>query len=508
MPARSARPAGLAASTVYNVVGQLAPLAVAYFAIPVLTRELGAARFGLLTLAWAVLGYFSLFDLGLGRALTQTVAARLASGRGDEVPALVWTGLSLMLGLGTVGALTAAALSPALVGRALNVPPALGAEALAAFLVLALSIPVVVVSAAIRGVLEAAGRFDLVNAVRVPQGVFSFAGPVLVLPLSRSLATICGVLLVGRLAATVAWYLCMVRVLPALRTSRAVRWAAARPLLGFGSWMTVSNVVGPLMVTLDRFVIGAVASVAAVAYYTAPWEAVTKLWLVPSALAGVLFPAFATARASDPERARRLYLLGVKTTLLALLPVVAVVVGFAHEGLAAWLGPDYAERSTTVLRWLAVGVLVNGVAQIPFALLQGSGRPDVTAKLHLAELPLYLAALAWLVSAHGIVGAAAAWTLRVTLDGVALFALAHRLAPLPAAAVRGTAVVAAAGGAAAAALAAMQLPVTTKCAYAALFLALGLLGAWFTALSDAERVRVRGGIAAVRRRRLLGEAPR
>lgn len=496
---------GITAGTLYNVVGHAAPLVVAYFAIPVLTRELGIARFGLLTLAWAVLGYFSLFDFGLGRALTQTVAERLAGGREEEVPPLVWTGLALMLLLGLVGAAVAAVAAPWLVSQARGLPAALEAEALASVLVLALSIPVVIVSAAIRGVLEATQRFDLVNAVRIPLGAFSFAGPVLVLPLSRSLATITAVLLAGRLVAGVAWYWLMLRELPALGRAPRVARAAARPLLRFGSWMTVSNVISPLMVTLDRFVIGAVAGVATVAYYTAPWEAVTKLWLVPTALGTVLFPAFATARAGDADRTRALYVRGTKTTFLALLPVIVVIVGFAPEGLAAWLGADYARESAAVLRWLAAGVLINSAAALPYALVQGHGRPDLTAKLHLAELPAYLALLWWLVSVRGIDGAAIAWTLRVTLDAAALFICAHRLVPVPWTAWRGTVAAVAAGALAATALAVVPLGIAAKCALAALLLACCLTIAWRSALATGDRQAV-WALAAAAQRRSRGTA--
>ena len=491
---------GLARNALYNVAGQSAPLAVAYFAIPVLTRELGASRFGLLTLAWAVLGYFSLFDLGLGRALTHAVADRIATPREPEIPAMVWTGLTLMVGLGFAGAALAALLAPWLVRHVLNVPPPLQADAVAAFLVLACSVPVVIVSAAVRGVLEAVHRFDLVNAIRIPQGILSFAGPLFVLPFSRSLAAITLVLLAGRAAATAAWFWMMLRELPVLRRERRIDRGAAGRLLRFGSWMTVSNVVSPLMVTLDRFVIGGVASVALVAYYTAPWEAITKLWLIPGALGAVLFPAFAGARAADPERSRALYLRGVKATVLALLPVVVVVVGFAREGLDAWLGAEYAARSAPALRWLALGVLVNSAAQIPFALIQGSARPDVTAKLHLAEFPAYLLALWWLVVTHGITGAAIAWTLRAIVDAVALFAYAQRLLPLTWPHVRGVAALAASGAAGGVALAALDGPLWAKYAVAAVLLATCLASAWRVALSSVEReearalaVRVRAG---------------
>ena len=63
----------------YNLLGLGLPLLIAVFTIPVLIKDLGDARFGLLTLIWAVVGYFGLFDLGLGRAMTQQLAVVFAN---------------------------------------------------------------------------------------------------------------------------------------------------------------------------------------------------------------------------------------------------------------------------------------------------------------------------------------------------------------------------------------------------------------------------------------------
>ena len=56
----------LARNMIFNFAGQAAPLLVALFAIPLLIDGLGTARFGVLALAWIVIGYFSFFVLGLG----------------------------------------------------------------------------------------------------------------------------------------------------------------------------------------------------------------------------------------------------------------------------------------------------------------------------------------------------------------------------------------------------------------------------------------------------------
>jgi O-antigen/teichoic acid export membrane protein len=419
----------LARNILWNLLGNGVPLLVAIVAIPLLIEGLGTERFGLLTLAWMVVGYFSLFDLGLGRALTKLVAERLGQGHVSDVPALIWTAMSLMGALGVLGATCVAVLSPWLVRSVLKIPPELQSETLVSFYLLALSIPVVVSSIGLRGVLEAHQRFGLVNSVRVPLGIMTFLGPIAVLPFSNSLIAVVSVLVIARVISWVVYAFACSFVEPELSRSIDIRRGEVRPLMSFGGWMTVSNIVGPMMVYMDRFLIGAMVSMTAVAYYATPYDVITKLWIIPGALMGVMFPAFATTLVQDRERAARLFGRVVSYIYLALFPVTLMVVTLANEGLTLWLGGDFASNSFLVLQLLAVGVFINGHSKVPFGLVQSAGRADWTAKLHLVELPFYLAMLWWLLGAHGIVGAAVAWVIRVAVDTLFLFVMSHKILP-------------------------------------------------------------------------------
>src|SRR5262245_54158241 len=136
----------LARNTTWNIVGQLLPMAVGLVAVPPLVRLLGVDRFGVLSLAWIVIGYFSLFDLGMGRALTKLVADKLAANDEQSIPPLVWTSLLLLLLLGVVGGLATLSVSPWLVHTALKIPAQLQAETLYTFELLSASIPIVTVT--------------------------------------------------------------------------------------------------------------------------------------------------------------------------------------------------------------------------------------------------------------------------------------------------------------------------------------------------------------------------
>jgi O-antigen/teichoic acid export membrane protein len=257
--------------------------------------------------------------------------------------------------------------------------------------------------------------------------------------------------------------------------------------------MTVSNIVSPLMVSMDRFLIGATISMAAVAYYATPYEAITKLAIIPGALMGVLFPALSTTLASNRQQAGRLFRRTLTYVFLSLFPAVLVIVTFARPGLELWLGAEFARNSTVILQLLAVGVLINSLAYVPFGLIQADGRPDLTAKLHLAELPIYLAMLWFLVHAFGIIGAAIAWTTRVTVDAGALFVMARGCISRPAGPTRSTPLV---GSASLTMLAigAVLPGLPAKALFVVVSETLFLLAAWRWLMLPSDRAVVRGAI--------------
>jgi O-antigen/teichoic acid export membrane protein len=120
----------LAKNSLFNLIGQGVPLVAAIIAIPLLIRGLGIDRFGVLTLTWMVIGYFSLFDLGLGRALTLFVSSKRGTSDEEDIPALVWTSLGIMFALGLIGALALSLSSYWLINSVLKIPNNLKTEAL------------------------------------------------------------------------------------------------------------------------------------------------------------------------------------------------------------------------------------------------------------------------------------------------------------------------------------------------------------------------------------------
>ena len=325
--------------------------------------------------------------------------------------------------VGAVGGLVMAIVAPWLVHRVLRLPPDLVAETEWALRVIGVTVPFVTLTSGLRGIVEARQMFRDLNAASNPGRPPGYVGPWIAVQFSPKLEPTMVVLLGVRVVGAVAHAWLARRAFPSARLRWRIRIPELRALLVSGGWMTVSNVIGPVMVNMDRFVLGAMVSVTAVAFYATPYEIVTRLLTVSAAVSAALFPSFSSVQ--DPKefaQARQSYARAIVLLLAILGPAVLAIIVGARWGLSWWLSPDFAMESApvTFLRILAVGVLLNSLATVPFTWIQAAGMPRITALVHILELPLYLVLLLALVRLDGIRGAAIAWTVRVALDAAIL----------------------------------------------------------------------------------------
>ena len=168
-----------------NLLGQGFVIISGITCMPMLISTMGTELFGVLILAWAVTGYFSIFDLGIGRAMTKLISEKLGRSDLDDIPSLVWTGMFFMVLVGLLGTSLLYLFSPYLVKDFLTIPTKLQSDTIKAFFLLAFCIPIVVTSSSLRGILEAYQRFDLMNYVRIPMVILTFLSPLIVLQFSK-----------------------------------------------------------------------------------------------------------------------------------------------------------------------------------------------------------------------------------------------------------------------------------------------------------------------------------
>lgn len=414
-------------NSVYNMLGLGLPMAVAVVAIPVLIHGLGEARFGALTIIWAVVSYFGMFDLGLGRAVTQKVAVAVADGRRDELNAIIGTSSALMLALGVIGGIILAFATPALARRFAGGSGT--AEVEHAFFWMAAAMPAIVLTSGYRGALEAIGQFGLVNAIRIPTGIYTFVAPMAVVWTGHSdLVIISMFLAFGRLVGCVihAWF--ALGAIEEVRRLGHIDRQFIKPLLRFGGWLSVMNTFGPLIGYVDRFLIGMTLGPEAVTHFVTPQEVSNKISLIPMAISTAAFPTLSASRRKSSDELvatiRRLSLINAAATAVPTL-VVAV---FSHFILSKWIGNTFADKTAFYLTIFAIGYFINSLAHVPLSFIVAFEGSKAVSFLYFIEMLLYVAAIYYTGKTSGLRAIAFVWLARIVIDTLVIAAMSMRFA--------------------------------------------------------------------------------
>jgi O-antigen/teichoic acid export membrane protein len=415
-------------NTLINLAGATAPTLFSLMILPLYLRLIGEARFGVLVLVWLFVGYFEFFDFGIGKA-TSNHMARLRDGPTSARETAFWTGALINGMLGLLGGmvLLVAGHYGVTVYFGDKLSAELDDEIRMALPWMALAVPVGTVSAVGIAALEARERFLTLNTLQVLVTALIQLSPLLVAWWrGPALDGLIAATVIIRIAANLPIFLACRRYVP-LRGRPRFRKSLAAPLFRYGGWVTVTAVIGPILVSVDRLLIGSQIGLSAVAHYTVPYNLVTKLQILPASLLRTLFPRFSLLEWEEcvPIARQAVFALAAIT-----LPLTIVAVIVMKPFLIVWIGAGFAEVAAPVGEILLIGVWVNNLAWVPAVMLQGQGRPAVVAKFHILELIPYVAIL-WIgITWAGLPGAAWAWVLRVAIDALLMFWASGLLARL------------------------------------------------------------------------------
>jgi O-antigen/teichoic acid export membrane protein len=408
-------------NTIWNLAGSGLPLIAAAAFIPYVLRQLGNEAFGVLTLIWALIGYFSLFDLGVGRALTYEMSKLRAANTPAEIPPTLKAGLLLTAAAGMLGMLIMLVLAPWLAQSWLKISPSWQPDAQLAFQIAAAGVVATTITSGLRGALEGLERFAESNLSKIFLGFCMFVLPALSVWLHGPTLWIIALYLVGARVLVMVGSALLLRS-HLLGSGPRLTSRYLQPLLSYGVWVTVTGIVGPLMVYGDRFFVSATVGAAQLPLYAIPQEGLQRLFLIPAALCGALLPQLASLQGID---IKNVYRRNYKRVAVIMLGLCALAALSSYPVLAIWLSPEFAQKALPIALILATGIWLNAMALVPYTLLHARGKPKITALFHMVELVFYIVALYYLASQMGLVGAALAWVLRVLLDLILLHVAAN-----------------------------------------------------------------------------------
>lgn len=409
----------------YNIAGHILPLTIGILCIPYLIKSIGMERFGILSIVWTIIGYFSLFDFGLSRTLTVKVAELSSLGKYDEVNTVFWTSLkwiSIATAIGSLCITTVLFFKNHFITLASR---EIYDEAFSSIFIIALTLPAVTITSGVKGALEAESKFYGINLIQTISGSLNFLTPLIVSQYSQNLFYIILSLSLLRFIFLIIHFMYLKQTCVWISKVKFLSLTESLPILTSGGWFAVTNIIGPVMTYFDRFLIASMIPAATLPYYTTPFEIINKLLIIPSSITRALFPILASN--SEKNDNSLIYRLSLKIIAISCGLILALGVGFGFQGIQFWLGSDFAKSSFTIFLILLFGFFGNSLAWPPFNLIQAFQKPKITAIIHLIELPFYIALLIILTKKYGLIGTAISWSVRNIIDYFAMSYISQKI---------------------------------------------------------------------------------
>ena len=371
-----------------NTSGQIVPLFVAFFTIPYVVSHLGMEFFGVLTIVWVIVGYFTIFDCGLGTATTKYISESLGKEDRLNIGRVYWTSVLFISCLGIIGVCLFCYFVPALVARFFIVSPKLLPEVLTVYIIASPLILFLLVKSVLIGAVQAYQRFDIINIITISNIVCSQLAPVWVLSRGGSLKEIIIWLLIVEFIFTLIWLVTSLIIIPERKFQGFLAFDAFKKFAFFGFWLLIQRVMNWIQLNIHTVIIGTLISVSVIGYYTIPYSLVCKIGLIGAGFNPVIFPAASFFDKINQEKTKRLFYLSLKyTTLLYGLGCLLLFV-FAKEILVLWMGSDFI-KSIFVTRILAVSMFLGGISWILSIFIQ-INNPRFLSFFSIITTPCYL----------------------------------------------------------------------------------------------------------------------
>jgi O-antigen/teichoic acid export membrane protein len=339
-------------------------------------------------------------------AVVKYVAEHRARGEWDEAHALVATALRVYLVLGTAVVVLgagAAIVAPIL----LNIPEEEQARAGWAIFLVGLSIGISLAFMPATSILRGLQRYDLYNVVVTTGTLLTAAATIVVLAAGGGLVGMVAV----NIPVTVFMQLVSVAIVRRIAPELDFGWRGGgrrqvRMITRFSGALFAINVSTNLQTKTDEVVIAAFLPVAAVTPYALARRLSEISLVLADQFVKVLMPLASELDAQrDGARLRLVYVISIRLSLAALVPLSLVLLVFAQPILVAWVGDAYAGAAQLVLI-LAVAGLFRGIGWPAGTLLQGMARHGPLAALSIVSGLANVALSIVLVQVVGVAGVA------------------------------------------------------------------------------------------------------
>ena len=390
-----------------NWLATAANMGVGFFLSPFIVHRLGNEAYGIWVLAISSIGYLGLLDLGMRSSVLRFVSKGHTKGdhqgTSEALSAALWVRLQIS---GVI--LLASAVLAYVFPLFFKVPARLAIDARWAVMIIGLNLAITMSMGVFGGVISALNRYDLQTRVTLLQLIIRVTGVVFVLRHGYGIVAIA----LCELAAALLGNVMLVNMARRLYPQLQLLWRRPdreilRALWSYSVYAFMTSVAIQLVYQTDNLVVGTFVSASAVTFYAIGNALCRYTDQFTGAMTMSFVPAASTYEAAgDVSKLRSLYQIGTRAIMALSLPIIATLLVRGRTFIGLWMGPQYTQRSGTVLIILAMALIFSQANNAAFAIAFGTERHKVTARWAVIEGVSNLVLSVTLVHFIGINGVA------------------------------------------------------------------------------------------------------
>lgn len=389
-------------------LGYALRIVIGFIFVPYITATLGSERYGIWVIAFQIIGYFTLFDLGLERAVVKFVAHLAVRKDFGAVTRVFSTAASLYFALGACALITSW-LFGFLAFDIFKAPLAVIQEGRGAFYLLGTLLSVRLCLSPWTSTVVGLQRSDIINALDIGEEVLRVTLLVIVLSLGGSLTWLAAAVLGAGLLrhiGTVLWLRFRHREIEFTRSE--VDPAARRDLFRYAGISFAINIAWLIVFGTDMALLGLLSSSAAAGLYAPAANIMLYLRNAVNAAGIPLAPAVASLESRKlGNSVQDAYLRGIKYVSFGAVFLATGVVSYAAPFVRLWLPPEFGDTAR-VMTILAIGSAAFLPQIIGNAVLFGLEKHKFLLAALACEAVLKLTLSLALIGPYGAAGMAAA----------------------------------------------------------------------------------------------------
>ena len=388
------------------------------FAIPAmgfLSRNLGPEKFSIFLLFFSIVGYSSILDAGLSRALVRFISIKK-----NFIEKSVFFSSSIFFVL--IISLFSSTVFYCLKYYLLNVFKVSHdneIDFLSSILCVSLSIPFYILSSMCFSLFEGEEEFKFLNFFKLMVNpLISVIPVILIISYENNLFYASLGILFSRflIFVLIFWFSKKYFYIDNIKIKAIVE------MLRYSGWITISNTIGPVMMYADRFILSSIYGAKNSSYYIAAADFSQRISIISSAIDKVIFPLLSKENGSNLA-----WKSALKVSLGAGFFILIPVLIISPYMLELWLGSDFSSDSGIIVQILIGSLFFSSLNVLPYSFIQAVGRSDITAKFHLIQFFPFVFSFYFVCKSYGPIGAAMLVLFRSIFEVIVFFYVAKKI---------------------------------------------------------------------------------